>query len=241
MTALLAIDAGNTRVKWGVYEQGERSAGGAVAHDALARIFSGTVPARVIASNVAGAHVAALLREHCAVAGAALTVIDSRASQCGVTNGYRNPAQLGTDRWAALIGAARLGAGAKLVVMAGTATTVDALTAEGVFPGGLIVPGVTLMRTALNRNTAQLGADAGQFAAFPQSTADAIMSGAVQASVGAVERMVAALRERAGSAPTVVLSGGAASELAPHLPFAATLREHLVLEGLVAIAAEVCA
>lgn len=240
MSALLAIDAGNTRIKWGIYE-GDRVSGGAVEHDGLAQIFAGPVPKRIIASNVAGAHIEALLREQCAISGAALHVITSQASQCGVASNYRNPGQLGTDRWAALIGARRLGKRAMLVVMAGTATTIDALTAEGVFLGGLIVPGVTLMRAALNRNTAQLGLEAGRFETFPKSTPDAIMSGAIQASAGAVERIYEALCEETQGVPEVILSGGAAPELLPRLPFPAVMREHLVLEGLVAIAGEVFA
>jgi type III pantothenate kinase len=241
MTTLLAIDAGNTRIKWGVYEIGAgkeatRLSGGVAPHDDVVRIFAEDVPRSVIASNVAGAHIASQLQEQCRLNNAELHIIASRASQCGVTNNYRNPAQLGSDRWAALIGARRLGEGAKLVVMAGTATTVDALTAEGVFLGGLIVPGVTLMRAALNRNTAQLGPEAGQFETFPQSTPDAIMSGAIQASAGAIERMYEELAAREQSVPEVILSGGAAPDLLPRLPFAASVYEHLVLEGLVEIA-----
>jgi type III pantothenate kinase len=243
MKKLLAVDAGNTRVKWGVYEievgkEATRLGGGVVPHDDVVRIFAEDVPRHVIASNVAGAHIASQLQEQCKLNNAELHIIASRAAQCGVTNSYRNPGQLGSDRWAALIGAHRLGEGAKLVVMAGTATTVDALTADGAFLGGLIVPGVTLMRAALNRNTAQLGLEAGQFETFPQSTPDAIMSGAIQASAGAIERMYEELAAHSQSIPEVILSGGAAPDLLPRLPFPATVYEHLVLEGLAKMAAE---
>jgi type III pantothenate kinase len=242
MKTVLAIDAGNTRIKWGIYDVGtataERCAGGIAAHDELVHIFAEPIPQHVIASNVAGAHVGSQLREQCRLSNAELHVISSRAAQCGVTSHYRNPTQLGSDRWAALIGARRLGASARLVVMAGTATTVDALDSSGTFLGGLIVPGVTLMRAALNRNTAQLGPEAGLFEPFPKSTSDAIMSGAIQASVGAIERMYEEMSQHTQSVPAVILSGGAAPELLPRLPFSALLREHLVLEGLVEIARE---
>jgi type III pantothenate kinase len=156
-----------------------------------------------------------------------------------VTNSYRIPAQLGTDRWAALIGARALGAGAKLVVVAGTAMTIDALTAEGLFLGGVIVPGLMLMHGALHDNTAQLGVTPGKFDAFPKETGDAIASGALQASVGAVMRLREALRAHVQSEPECLVSGGAAGLLAPHLPFPAAIRDNLVLDGLVAIAKEI--
>src|SRR5436190_10115346 len=145
------------------------------------------------ASNVAGAAVAAELERACKERGLALTVVRSQAEQLGVANGYRDPAQLGSDRWAALIAANRVGPGHKLVVNAGTALTIDALTAEGRFLGGVIVPGPALMRHSLDRGTAGLRLTEGACAEFPQSTPDAITSGAIQACSGAVERLAHAM------------------------------------------------
>jgi len=185
---------------------------------------------------VAGAQVGEALRRACEARGARLEFVVSRPDQLGVTSGYRDPAQLGTDRWAALIAAHRTGPGHKLVVNAGTALTIDALTADGRFLGGMIVPGPALMRRSLDRGTAGLRLTEGAFAEFPASTPDAITTGAIQACAGAVERMRDAMAG-AGCAPSqVVLSGGAAPELVAHLPIAATIRENLVLDGLLLIA-----
>ena len=192
--------------------------------------------ARGLVSNVAGAQVGETLRRACESRGTRLEFIASQPGQLGVTNGYRDPSQLGTDRWAALIAAHRVGPGHKLVVNAGTALTIDALTADGRFRGGMIVPGPALMRRSLDRGTAGLRLTEGAFAEFPASTPDAITTGAIQACAGAVERMRDAMAG-AGCAPSqVVLSGGSAPELAPHLPIAATIRENLVLDGLLLIA-----
>ena len=92
--------------------------------------------------------------------------IESRLVQCGVHNRYADPSQLGTDRWAALIGARSICAGACVVVGAGTAVTVDALTATGDFVGGLIIPGLSLMADALARDTARLPRDTGAYTEF---------------------------------------------------------------------------
>jgi type III pantothenate kinase len=114
--------------------------------------------------------------------------------------------------------------------------TVDALTADGLFLGGMIVAGADLMRRVLARNTAALRPQAGKFAFFPASTADAIASGAVNALAGAVERMRRFMREAGQTAPLTVLSGGAAAALAPQLNGGAEAVDNLVLEGLIRIA-----
>jgi type III pantothenate kinase len=137
--ALLAIDAGNTRIKWAVHDGNRWARPGAIATSGSARIGEAwaALPAigRAIACNVAGADVERILREACSARGAKLTVIAARAEELGVVNGYRDPARLGPDRWAALVAAHAVGAGAKLVVNAGTALTIDALAADGHCPG----------------------------------------------------------------------------------------------------------
>ena len=126
-----------------------------------------------------------------------------------MTNGYDHPTRLGVDRWVALIGARHriLARGAPrpaLVVMVGTAVTVDALDTEGSFLGGLILPGFGLMLRALEMGTAGLKAPTGEAVEFPTNTSDALMSGGADAIAGAIERMhrklAQALRPGAGAA-----------------------------------------
>jgi type III pantothenate kinase len=162
--------------------------------------------------------------------------IKSERAQCGVRNSYDDPAQLGCDRWAALIGARRLYDGPAVVVNAGTALTVDALAGDGVFVGGIIVPGAQLMRTALAGHTAALKLQPGKFSFFPNATGDAIMSGAIDGLCGAVERMARFLEESGHTMPLCVLSGGGAALLEPHLNLEVKVVDNLVLEGLLTIA-----
>ena len=238
---LLAIDAGNTRVKWGLHDgrrwvkQGHAETARAAQ---LKSAFARLPPLRaVIASNVAGKALRVSL-ERALPSTPAAHWIRSTGAQCGVRNSYARPAQLGCDRWASLIGAHAMCRGAAVVVNAGTALTVDALTADGVFVGGIIVPGVELMRNALARETAGLRRRPGAFSFFPDNTGDAIMSGAINASCGAIERMAHFLQETGQIAPLCILSGGAAAVLAPHLNLEVKLVDNLVLEGLLAIARE---
>jgi type III pantothenate kinase len=238
--SVLAIDAGNTRLKWGIHDGHRWTASGAVPTGeaaTLAETWRAAPPVgSAIASNVAGPEVQAALNGALARAGTALLFIQSRREQLGVVNGYRDPGQLGSDRWAALIAAHRAEPGHKLVVNAGTALTVDALTADGQFLGGLIVPGPELMRRSLDQETAGLRQTEGAFHDFPQSTPDAITSGAVQACAGAIARMRDAMSARGTPPGRIILSGGAAAQIASHLPLAFTLNENLVLDGLLLIA-----
>ena len=238
---VLAVDAGNTRVKWGAHD-GTRWLEQAWIETARvaeleAAVAGSPPPQTVIVSNVAGV---ALQRQLAAVLPAtpAPRWIISERAQCGVRNSYADPAQLGCDRWAALIGARRLCGGPALVVNAGTALTVDALTREGVFLGGIITPGAELMHRALAANTAALKPQPGKFSIFPDATGDAIVSGTIDALCGAIERMARFLEESGEAAPKCVLSGGGAALIAPHLNLEVKVVDNLVLEGLLFIARE---
>jgi type III pantothenate kinase len=239
---VLAIDAGNTRIKWGLADtQGWVRQGWLATRDAAALgggLATLPAPQRVVVSNVAGATVRDIVSAALAPFGATPHWVAGRAEQCGVRSGYAEPAQLGADRWAALIGAWHLFRRSCAVVNVGTTLTADALSAEGVFLGGIIVPGHELMRDALARHTAQLGVEDGAFYYFPDRTADAIMSGAINALAGSVERMVRFMEETGQGTPLVVLSGGGASLIAGRLNAPLEVVDNLVLEGLLRIALE---
>ncbi|MCA1326143.1 type III pantothenate kinase [Herbaspirillum sp. alder98] len=249
MTPLL-IDAGNTRIKWGVplaHGLGRWLVEGAVERGQVMQLAQAWQPltgevGRVCISNVAGAALQAELAQvlH-AVFGAALEIewFASLPQRAGVRNGYRTPGQLGCDRFAAAIGARALFPAQELVVATcGTATTVDAVSADGVFLGGMILPGLAMMTTSLAANTAQLpqiGGISTSVGPFADNTGDAIIAGCIAAQAGAIEH---ALRQRrqAGVAPLrCVLAGGAGQLLVPHLALGDAMLEkvdNLVLIGL---------
>jgi type III pantothenate kinase len=237
---ILALDAGNSRIKWGLWADRGFIAQGAVATTRAGELADAwhmlARPVRAIGSCVATAQVRATVERVLAPWKIVPEWIVSQREQCGVRSHYADPAQLGPDRWAALIGAHARIDGPCVVVNAGTAVTVDALADGGEFPGGLILPGLDLMATSLAGATARLRQESGKVEMFARNTADAIASGAVQGVCGAIDRMRAALRGAREQAPCVVLSGGSAAALAPHLPPPVQVAPTLVLEGLIAIA-----
>lgn len=230
---IICIDSGNTRIKWGVHDGRCWLAQGAVAHADvadLAELLRAWPAANVRLANVAGPRAAAAIRQALAAWQPSLREVQSSAASHEVRNGYQNPAQLGVDRWCALLGARGITLKPCLVVMAGTATTIDTLDANGQFLGGLILPGLDLMRRSLARDTAALPLASGQHAAYPCNTDDAIISGCLEAQLGAIERAFARIADEAGA--LCLLSGGSAELLAPLLSIPHRLIDNLVLDGL---------
>jgi type III pantothenate kinase len=245
--SFLAIDVGNTRLKWAQYAH-PRPGAHLLAHGA---VFLETIdtlaerewhtlapPSSMLGCYVAGEGVKRRVEEQLELWNhLEPSWVASTAHACGVTNGYDHPGRLGVDRWVALIGAWHrvLAHGRRrpaLVVMVGTAVTVDALDATGRFLGGLILPGFGLMLRALEMGTAGLKAPTGEAVDFPTNTSDALMSGGADAIAGAVERMHRKLLARTGDEPLLIMTGGAAVKLAPITDLRFETVETLIFEGL---------
>jgi len=243
----LLIDSGNSRIKWALIDGKDWARRGVlpVARvDELSQHIAGHCGElgislrgieQVWVSNVANEKAMNCIRNAVMNTGGKLHVVEAQQEQCGVRNGYTRPSQLGSDRWASLIAAWHLVQGECLVVNCGTATTIDALSGLGEFSGGLILPGVDMMLGSLSAASNRLQPGRGQYVPFPRNTADAMYSGAIQASCGAIQRQHALLSKN--SAP-VVLSGGAAALLQGHLLMPLKIAENLVLQGLLIIAQE---
>jgi type III pantothenate kinase len=246
MGEILLIDIGNTFAKWGRYTKSDLIEQALSQCTAYGRVLIDEIPSlgrdwrkhpcpdKIVISNVAGTRVRTPTIR-------ALEVwldapepswITSQAAQCGVTNGYLNPMQLGSDRWAALIGAkALIGHRPALVAVCGTATTIDLLSAEGVFLGGAIMPGLGLMQRSLHERTAALPDAQGEYVDYPRQTVDAIASGCAHAQAGAIERLYQ-LHRKDHPDLACLISGGASIAVGPRLTIDFRYHENLVLEGL---------
>lgn len=250
----LVIDIGNTRLKWALYGAPHPAAAlqahGAVFHEAIDRVADTQwqalpAPTAMLGCAVASDAVRRRAEEQLEIWDIEPRWIVAAASAGGLVNGYEHPHRLGSDRWAALVGARRRvlmdgPARPALVVMVGTAVTVDAVSADGRFLGGVILPGFGLMLKALEMGTAGLRVPTGEVHPFPVNTSDALMSGGTYAITGAIERMLRHLCEHdpGAGAPRLFVTGGAAVKVtaATDLPF--ELVDELILEGLLVLAAE---
>ncbi|OWY38317.1 type III pantothenate kinase [Xenophilus sp. AP218F] len=233
----LLIDAGNSRIKWAIYDGGDCRAQGASDHVDIPELqaawqgwpLSGAWLASVARQDVTAALLAA--------APCPVRRVVSQARFGDVCNHYRNTGEQGADRWLAVLAAREVCRDDVIVACAGTALTVEALTAEGDYLGGLILPGHTLMLQSLAQGTANLDREAGEVVAFPQGTQDALASGVMRALSGAIESQRRQLALRTGRAPArVILTGGDAARIAPWLAGPVQIVDNLILMGLYKVA-----
>jgi type III pantothenate kinase len=242
--SVLLIDIGNSLIKWGWGRQGRIEPGEPFATRASVEAFprlwaNAPPPAQVVVSNVAGAIIAAGLKAYTEQHwGLAPHFVSACAQACGVNNGYTSPEKLGVDRWVALIGARHADPGPCCVADCGTAITFDVMDAEGTHLGGLIAPGLALMRDALARGTHGLTlAESGCQSRLARDTAAAIASGTRLAAAGLIEHGFEETTRRLGNQPHLLLTGGDAPGIGAELNIPYEFRPNLVLEGLLVISA----
>jgi type III pantothenate kinase len=245
MAVNLVLDLGNSRVKWAFVENGLRDVSARAYGDHFERTLDGIFgaglrPARVLAVSVADEAYSEILARWLKVHwGLALERIAARDAQLGVTNGYLEPAQLGADRWAALIAARARLKGDVCVVDCGTAVTVDVLDAQGRFLGGVILPGLELMRSSLRQRAPGVRETEGEdHSCLARRTADAVAAGTLFGVTGAIDRILDEQAAALGTQLQVILTGGAAAQILPRLRHAASHAPDLVLEGVARIAAD---
>jgi len=246
----LAIDVGNTRLKWALFETPQPGARlldhGAEFLDHIEQLAEGpwaTLPAPtcmlgcVVASDIVKHRV----EDQMEIWDVAPQWVVASAQEAGLTNGYDHPARLGPDRWVAMIGAwhrmLTMGPPRPIVVaMVGTAVTVEAIDASGKFLGGYILPGHGIMLRALESGTAGLHVPTGEVRPFPTNTSDALTSGGTYAIAGAMERMVQHVRQHCGTEPWCVMAGGAGWKVVPSMSVPFELVDSLIFDGLLQIA-----
>jgi len=234
----LAIDAGNSRIKWGVYSSGwlQIEAVDTSAPEPLEQAWSLLKDIdRIIAVNVAGPKIKDLIicwlgHLHCPI-----EWVKSCASLGGIKNGYLDPEKLGADRLVAMIAAWDRVRRPVIVAGCGTTITVDAVDKRGHFIGGLILPGKKLMSRCLADGAYNLLNLSGVHAPFPVTTGDAIYTGIIEAACGAIERMHKRLSNVSPEYPAIILGGGDASLISTYLQMEHEFHEYLVLNGLVSI------
>ncbi|MBL8250836.1 MAG: type III pantothenate kinase [Candidatus Competibacter sp.] len=241
---ILLADIGNSRLKWVTLAGNEVQARGQASHgrenwDELAKQQWGGLPApkRALLVSVTGAETRSALTAWIARQwGIDAQWITSTAAAGGIRNAYReHPERLGADRWVALIAARALTRQACCVVDCGTALTIDALAADGQHLGGVIVPGIRLMREALYRDTRQIPPEGGQPELFGRTTRDCVWGGAVHAVAAAIDG-IAGRMEAASGAGLRLLTGGDGEMILPYLSGRYRLEPDLIFQGLRAFA-----
>lgn len=248
---ILVIDVGNTRLKWAWLTSTGLSDQQAVVHrEAKAGIWtsalfeSGQTPSRVLVSNVAGAAMAkTLTRLAKKMFKVKVEFVTAAREFQGLTNGYLDPALLGADRWLALIGAWTMARTALCVVDAGTAVKVDSVDASGQHLGGLIAPGIHMMREALMSRTSDIAKAAlcstpSLAGILANNTIGAVSRGAVFALAGMADRAAELIEQSTGTRARLFITGGDAGMITGTMRSHGEIVPDLVLRGLAVIAAQ---
>lgn len=238
----LLVDMGNTRLKWAVLENGQLLTGQTVLNEQYIEPLLLNLwrplppPQQLVIACVTANHTLELVIEVARLLWSDIKIVrvSSQARSFGVFNAYAPPEKLGVDRWLALIAARQAYAMPACIVDCGTAITVDLLDAEGRHLGGFISAGLTLMKKSLAGGTNALPFSQ---SVYPLEAANfteaAIYSGTLLAAVGLIEQVIA---KQASSSLSVILTGGDAELIAPHLSVTPLIDVDLVLRGLAIVA-----
>ena len=240
---ILLIDIGNTRIKWKFYSEEDESEASGFIYEAvnlisnLNKVFNSSEShvSRVYISNVAGDEIKSKIYQWVADRfGIEPLFAVSSSEKCGLISAYTPADSLGVDRFLAMIGAKLLNDQPKVVVDCGTATTVDCINMNNEFIGGLILPGVGLMRKSLSSGASALEilADDKNIDYFSTDTASAILSGTVLSTSGVIENAVSQLTLNCGADVSCIITGGDGNFIRSHLEIEAEYHPDLVLKGL---------
>ncbi|MCP4043195.1 MAG: type III pantothenate kinase [Gammaproteobacteria bacterium] len=238
---MLLVDIGNSRVKWCQSRAGIQSDQRCFVYtetdlaECLRREFHQyETPGRILVSNVGGYKVGEIFRQWAVTNWSQEPeLVVSEAQSCGVINAYSTPRNLGVDRWAAMIGAYSLFQQAVCIVDCGTAVTVDAISTRGSHLGGLILPGLAMMRRSLTESTDGISvAVTGEISLLTGNTEDGVAAGTMYAVVAAIEHIAGEVTARLGSETVKVITGGDAEVIRQFLEGDWAHEPALVLRGL---------
>lgn len=236
----LLFDLGNTRCKWATAAGGHLGRSGALTRgDDIAQRFRTLItglepPEAVYGISVAAPEIWAALvhlcREHWGIEAHEL-VTPSEGG--GVKVAYTHPRSLGTDRWAAMVGAAARHMLPACVIDCGTALTVDVVGASGHHRGGLILPGLSTMRRSLSTGTHALpSVNDGPVPLLANNTSDAIRAGTLRGLAATVDGLYEQLSRELGEPLSPVITGGDAGTLLEYLRTPFHIAPDLILEGI---------
>jgi type III pantothenate kinase len=233
----LLIDIGNTRLKWATSNNLDilprcPLANTAINRYELRQLWQDIAPPDQIAiSCVSSSQLFDLVRSVINELWPGVSIFQAKSvrSAFGVINAYQQPEKLGVDRWLGLIASYHRHQKGFCLVGCGTAITLDVVDDSGKHLGGLISPGLRLMKESLAKGTENLGLNETIYPlGLATNTDSAIYGGTLSAACGLIERLFAKQQDT----PQFILTGGDAEIIAPHLSIPVILDPNLTLRGL---------
>ncbi len=236
----LLIDMGNSRLKWGLHEHEKITSGTPIFYstsfkERLLSVWGAIAPPDcILISCVNESGGLATLQQVTLQLWPGINIrrVKSLAEGYGVKSAYKHPEKLGVDRWLAMLASRKLYPFSTCIVDCGTAITIDFLDKNGQHLGGLIAPGLTLMKKSLAQSAENLEFFERQFPlGLADNTEAATYSGTLFSIVGLIEHVVF---KNPGF--RLILAGGDAETIDKELPLDAFIQVDLVLQGLAVLA-----
>jgi type III pantothenate kinase len=245
---LLAIDIGNTTIALGVFKGEKLKATWRLSTDVhkLADEYAAVllnlltfkglsfsdIDEAIISSSVPP--MVTTLEELCQRYCGVTPLVVGAGIKTGVRILLENPREAGPDRVVNAAAAHRLYGGSLIVIDFGTATTLDAVSADGDYIGGAIAPGIGISADALFERAARLPRVelVSPKKAIGKGTVSAMQSGLIFGYVGLIEGIVTRMRKELGGKVRVIATGGLASVIAKETDVIEILDPDLTLVGL---------
>lgn len=248
------IDVGNSRIKFALADEHGFDYLGAFALDAFNSVDAletllhelDVSPDKVFVASVASAQFEHDLREAISTVWRDYPVfLTTQIACCGLQNGYDDPLQLGVDRWLAMLGVRALTQKDFIVIDAGTAITVDAVSNDKHL-GGFILPGLGKMRESLALGTAKVKFNCSHAEAsvseeeaatsfFATNTQDAVCGGTLYMAASALSHLLIEAQVALNGSAKVYMTGGDATLLRHILDDKIEVVPDLVLRGMWAV------
>jgi len=235
---IVLIDIGNTRTKYCIVSEGKRNSQQAVSNKHLSDNFlyeNFSRATRIIVASVSQEKLTDEICAWCQINKVDYQRVVSEIKKNKVVTGYKVPRQLGVDRWLALIGVAELYPNRNvLIIDAGTATTIDFITAAGQHQGGWILSGLKTLISSVLAETTQVKANniEQQSLAFGVNTSENVHNAAWAATVGAVNLAISQVQSQDITLDELIITGGNGELLSSLVSHQNTVIEELVFRGL---------
>ncbi len=240
---ILLIDSGNSRLKWAIFRNGKLENCHSLNNqelniDKLIDAWKNLpIPKQLAIACVSSRPLLDLVQTVATKLWSSITIIQvkSESHAFGVHNAYLQPEKLGVDRWLALIAVRNHYQKAACIIDCGTAITIDFINADGKHQGGMISPGLSLMKKSLATNTNLIAYNEASYDIGPANfTEAAIYNGTLSAATGLIEHVL----NKQDPLLAVILTGGDASVIAEQLSIKAIINLNLVLHGLAVVASK---
>ena len=237
---ILTLDIGNTNIKSGLFDHGQIK--DFQVHSAIEKLLDYIDSIKYNAGVICSVNPNSERILIDKLAGSGMDLFRANVNQkMNLTINYLTPETLGMDRVCSAVGALQLAEKENrftenqylITVDFGTATTLNVVSPDRKFIGGLISPGINTMLNSLNKNTAQLPlSDLKSYQGLiGNSTESSIVSGVLTATIGMINETIKKLNSESGNYPIIYVTGGNARFILPFLDYKIYYEEALVLKG----------